>query len=108
MRRGSSGSNVSSPPMTLGLLKSIATGYPCTEGASDASELRQKIIFKKARIRIDIIDGAAVDPNGSEQASELADARQVGADLAILEKDRTPTVSAFDSTIEVVPLVHPA
>src|SRR2546429_184921 len=81
---------------------------PCTEGVSDASELRQKIIFKKARIRIDIIDGAAVDPNGSEQASELADARQVGADLAILEKDRTPTVSAFDSTIEVVPLVHPA
>src|SRR6267142_2586548 len=81
---------------------------PFTEGVSDASELRQKIIFKKARIRIDIIDGATVDPNGSEQASVLADARQVGADLAILEKDGTPTVSTFDSTIEVVPLVHPA
>src|SRR6267154_595103 len=81
---------------------------PCTEGVSHASELRQKIIFKKARIRIDIIDGAAVDPNGSEQASVLADARQVGADLAILEKDRTPTVSTFDSAIEVVPLVHPS
>src|SRR5712691_3815646 len=81
---------------------------PFAECVSDAGKLRQEIIFKKTRIRIDVIDGAAVDPNRSEQASVLADARQVGADLAILEKDRTPTVSTFDSTIEVVPLVHPA
>src|SRR5437660_5741619 len=80
---------------------------PFAKCISDASELRQKIILKQAWISVDVVDGAAVDPDGSEQARVLADKCQVGANFPILEKVRTPAVSSFDSTVEIVPLVHP-
>src|SRR5712664_401336 len=38
---------------------------PLAEGISDAGDLRQKIFFKKVGIRVDVIDSAAVDPDGS-------------------------------------------
>ena len=99
------------PSNDLGSAQINSYGHPNTpfaEDVSDASELRQKIFFKKVRIRVDIIDGAAVDPNGSEQACVLADARQIGAHLPVVEKDGASAVSSLDSTIDVVPLVHPA
>src|SRR6266852_7202824 len=80
---------------------------PFAECLSDASELRKKFFCKEPRIRIDIVDGTAVDPDRSQQACVLADERQVAADPSILEKDGAPAVSSLDSTIRVVPLVHP-
>ena len=38
---------------------------PLAECISDAGDLGQKIFFQKVRIRVDIIDSAAVDPEGS-------------------------------------------
>src|SRR5579872_6386531 len=81
---------------------------PWTECIGDAADLRDEVVVKNSRISIDVVHGASVDPDGSQQTSVLAGASQVVADFSIGEEERGAPVSAFDATVEVVPLVHPA
>jgi len=70
--------------------------------------LREEIVFEEARIGVDIVDGAAVDADGGEDARIRRGAGEIGADAAVFKKDGTARVAAFDAAIEIVPLVHPA
>ena len=57
---------------------------------------------------VDVVDGAAIDADGSENAGIFAGASQIVAHLAVLEKNRGPAIAAFDAAVKVVPLVDPA
>src|SRR5208337_1543115 len=79
-----------------------------TKHIGQASKLRKKTICKNPWIGIHIVDGAPVDADGSEQARVVAGACEVGADAAILKEDGTACVATFNTTVQIVPLVHPA
>src|SRR5258707_15813880 len=72
-----------------------------------SSDVCSSDLFEKAGIRVDIIDCAAVNPNRSKQTCVLADASEVRADATIFKKNGASTISPFNSTIKIVPLVHP-
>ena len=109
--RGSAGSKVSRPPITFGLLRSTEMDS-CTPQGRNTSATRascgRKSVFKDARIGVHIVDRAAVDSDGSEQARVFAGARQVGSHISVFEKDGRSRVSTLNAAVEVVPLVHPA
>src|SRR5690349_6511649 len=66
------------------------------------------LVIEKMRIRVDIIDGAAVNSNGSEDAGIRRDAGQIGTHVAPIEEDGPTGIAALDGTVEVVPLIDPA
>src|SRR5690349_15446905 len=66
------------------------------------------LVVEKMRIGVDVVDGAAVDADGSEQTSVRGRTRKVGAHVAVLEKNGAASVAAFDAAIEIVPLIGPA
>jgi len=70
--------------------------------------LREKVVLNEARVGVDIVDGAAVDADGSQQAGVRGGAGEIAADVAVFKKDGTSRVAAFDAAIRIVPLVHPA
>ena len=81
---------------------------PGAEDVGDADELREKFGRENAGVRVDVVDGAAVDADGGEQAGVVVDAREIGADVVGVEEDRAAAVAAFDGAVEVVPVVDPA
>src|SRR5216683_3771048 len=76
---------------------------PRAKHIGDASELRKKAVFQNAWIGVDIIDGAPIDPDGGKQTSVITNALQVRANAAILEKDRSPGISALNPAAYNVP-----
>ncbi len=108
--RASSGSNVSKPPTRLGLLKSIETDTATPQGRSTSAiraicGMKPSVITK--RIRVDVVDGHAVDAHGCEQAAVVPDAAQIVQDAAILEEDRPARISTLDRSVQIVPVIHP-
>ena len=81
---------------------------PGAENVGDAHELRQKFGSENARVCVDIVDGAAVDADGGEQAGVVVDAREIGAHVVGVEENRAAAVAAFDGAVEIVPVVDPA
>ena len=81
---------------------------PGTESCRDACELGEGIFPKEARVGVDVVDGAAVDGDRSEQASVIGSAGEIGADATVLEKNGAASVAAFDTAVEIVPLIDPA
>ena len=81
---------------------------PGTELVRDAGELEDHLGFERAKVGVDVVDGDAVDPDGGEQTAIVGDAREVGADVAVVEEDAAAGVAALDGAVEVVPLVDPA
>ena len=63
---------------------------------------------EQARVRVHVVDGAAVDAERREHAAVVAHAREIRAGATVLPEDRRPAVSALDRSVEVVPLVDPA
>ena len=57
---------------------------------------------------VDVVDGAAVDSDRSQQARVLAGAGEVAAHLIVVEEDGAAAVAALDGAVEVVPLIDPA
>src|ERR1035438_4209887 len=72
-----------------------------------SADLCDETVFENAGSSIDIINRAAVDPDGSQQPSVLTGASQVAADFSIGEEYGRSAISTFDATVEIVPLVHP-
>src|SRR5438128_881190 len=66
------------------------------------------VVVEKARVGINVVDGAAIDAGRRKNARVSGDAGEIGADAAVFEKDGSACVAAFDAAIEIVPLVHPA
>src|SRR5947208_13841985 len=60
------------------------------------------------RIGIYVVYGASVDSDRGKQARVLSGARQISADAPVVEKNRRSRISAFDASVEVVPLIDPA
>src|SRR5262249_35063536 len=61
-----------------------------------------------ARIRVDVVDGTAVDAERGEDAGVVVDAGEVGANVVGVEEDGAATVAAFDGAVEIVPVIDPA
>ena len=81
---------------------------PGTEHIGDAADLRDETVFENAGGGVHVIDRASVDADRGQQASVLAGAGQIAADVSIGEEDGRAAVSALDAAVEIVPLVHPA
>ena len=62
----------------------------------------------KLRGGVDVVDVAAVDADGGEQAGVFVDGGEVVADVAGFEEDAAAGVAALDGAVGVVPLVDPA
>ena len=79
--------------MTLGLLRSTES-ESCTPQGRNTSAMRltcgDETVFENAGSGIDIVDGASIDADGSEQAGVFAGASQVAADVAVGEKMEWP------------------
>src|SRR5204863_1729451 len=80
---------------------------PRTERVGDSGKLRYELRRDRPRIRVDVVDGAAVDANRREQARVLAGACEVRGDAAVLEEDGWPGIASLDRPVEVVPLIGP-
>src|SRR5713101_8291624 len=72
---------------------------PRAKHIGDANELRKKAVFQNAWIGVDIIDGAPIDPDGGKQTNVITNALQVRTNAAILEKDRSPGISALNPAV---------
>ena len=81
---------------------------PGAEGIGDAHDLRNEIGGEHARVGVDVVDGARVDAERSQQAAVLADAREILAGLQVVPEDGAAAVAALDGAIQIVPLVDPA
>ena len=79
-RARSSGSNVSSPPIRRGLLKSIDTESATPHGRN-ASAMRascgMNAVGDHQRIGVDVVDRRAVDADRRQQAAVVADAGEI-------------------------------
>src|SRR6185312_15142921 len=71
-------------------------------------QLRNKCGAQNFGIGIDVVDGASIDADGRKQSRILAGTRQVGADVATIEKDGAARVSPLNAAVEIVPLAGPA
>ena len=60
------------------------------------------------QVGIDVVDGSAVETDRGEQTAVFRDPVQVRAHMAIVEENAAPGIAAFDASVEVIPLVHPA
>src|ERR1700722_5315235 len=60
------------------------------------------------QIGVHVVDRDAVDANRSQQTAILRNAPKVGAHMAAIEKNTASGITAFNASVEVVPLVHPA
>ena len=81
---------------------------PGTKYVGNAADLRNETVLENTRSCVHVVDGAAVDPDRCQQTSVLTGARQITADLSVAEENRRSAIAAFDATVEVVPLIHPA
>ena len=71
---GSSGSKVSRPPIVLRAAEVDGDGdadAPGTERVGDARDLREELGSEDARVGVDVVDSAAVDADGGEQAARI-------------------------------------
>src|SRR5262245_48196470 len=66
------------------------------------------VVIEKMRIGVDVVDGAAINADGSKNARVIGNAGEIGTDSTIFEKDGTACVATLDTAIEIVPLVHPS
>src|SRR5262249_55760088 len=80
---------------------------PGTQRICDARDLRNQIASENTRIRIDVVDGTAVDSKRCEHPAILADAAHVCPGVLIFPEDRWSAVATLDRAIQVVPLVDP-
>src|SRR5438552_14264302 len=81
---------------------------PRAKDVRDADELREEVVLKQAWVGVDIVDGAAVDADGSEETSVVGGPGEIDARVAVFKEDGTARIAAFDAAVEIVPLVHPA
>ncbi len=81
---------------------------PGTEGVGDARELADHLRIERVQIGVDVVDGSAVEADGSKETSVFGDTGEVGADVAVVVENAAAGVTALDAAVEVVPLVDPA
>ena len=78
---------------------------PGTERRRHAGEFRDVFAVNGVRVRVDVVDGTAVDAERRQQARVIASARQVGDDVAVVPKNGSAGVTALDGAVEIVPLI---
>ncbi len=81
---------------------------PGAEGVGDAGDLLEVVGVEELRGGVDVVDVAAVDADGRQQAAVFGDGGEVVADVAAFEEDAAAGVAALDGAVGVVPLVDPA
>ena len=80
---------------------------PGAEDFGHPGELAEVLGGEQVEVGVDVVRVTAVDADGGEQARIPTRAGEVGADVAIFEKDRGAGVAALDSAVHVIPLVGP-
>src|SRR6266705_7176592 len=60
---------------------------PWTKDVGDTDELREVIVPQKPGIGVDVVDGAAIDADRSEETGVSSSTGQIGADVAVFEKN---------------------
>ncbi len=107
---GSRGSKVSKLSDQLRTAEIDGYGKPHAPGpkcVGNARELRQEFGGDHARIGVDIVYRAAVDPDGCQQSGVIAGAGQVRNNVTALEENGAAGVASLDASIQVVPFIGP-
>jgi hypothetical protein len=81
---------------------------PGTHGVGDTGDLNEVVVLEEVGAGVDVIQIAAVDADGGEEASVIGDGSEVLTDIAVFEEDAAAGVAALDGAVGVVPLVDPA
>src|SRR5439155_20370173 len=80
---------------------------PSAKHIREARQLRDELAGQNPSIGIDVVDHASVNPDRCEQAGVISNLTQFRQHIPSGEENGTPPVAAFDTAVQVVPLVGP-